>query len=179
MSPTESRAAVLRRKHRRIFRWSLAIAVVAHGLVFWLAPWIRTAARGGSSGTELVGEGVDWGGIPVEIFFGPPTIVEGDGGLTTEPEGRTLSASRKIPSPPGCGSNDWLARSTASGEVLLSVNERGRAAVDSVTAPTADPCWNAVLAGLAGDLLYRWLPSERFPAPVSVYQPLTVSVSGG
>ena len=38
-----------------------------------------------------------------------------------------------------------------------------------------DACGDQVIETVAGDLLYHWLPSERFPAPVDLIQPVTLT----
>jgi hypothetical protein len=174
----EARADLLRRRDRRVFRWSFAIAVVVHGLVLAFGPWFRTEPVS-LSATELVESGPPaLGGIPVDVFFGPPAIVLAADSLETQPPGRVLRAFRAIPAPVGCATNDWLARESAAGSVRLTLRETGRVETVEIVEGTGDRCWDMIVAGLAGDLLYRWLPSERFPMPVELVQPVTVTLSG-
>lgn len=174
----ESRADMLRRRDRRVFRWSFGIAVVAHGLVLAFGPWFRSDPVS-LSATELVERGPPTlGGVPVEVFFGPPAIVLAEDSLEMQPPGRVLRASRAVPPPVGCASNDWLARGSAEGRVRLTLRETGRVETVAILEGTGDRCWDMIVAGLAGDLLYRWLPSERFPMPVELVQPVTVTLSG-
>ncbi len=171
----ETRSAELRRRHRRVLRWSFGIAVLFHAVVLIFVPWYRAEPLAGG-GTELVGPRVPaWGSVAVDAFFGPPAIVRADGAAAREPDTRVLRASRLVPPPAGCEAHDWLAREEAGGEVRLEVDATGRVSSVEVTAGTGDRCWDEVLRGLASDLLYRWLPSERFPAPVELYQPLTLT----
>jgi hypothetical protein len=174
----ETRADLLRRRDRRVFRWSFAIAVLVHGLVLAFGPWFRTEPVSLSE-TELVESGPPaLGGVPVEVLFGPPAIVVAADSVETQPPGRVLRASRAIPPPVGCASNDWLAREGAAGSVRLTLRETGRVETVAIVEGTGDRCWDMIVAGLAGDLLYRWLPSVRFPMPVELVQPVAVTLSG-
>ena len=58
------------------------------------------------------------------------------------------------------------------------VNERGRVDSVQVTRSSGSYCWDRALASIAGDLWYRWLPTELFPAPIRLYQPVSLSLSG-
>lgn len=175
----ETRVQTLRRRHRQIFRWSLGIAAVVHAVVLYYGPWFRSDSMSGG-GTELVeGETTGRNGIPVDAHFGPPAIEDADGALAQEPPERVLHASRLIPPPVGCESLDWLAAEAAIGEVRLVVTETGRADSVQLSRSTGDRCWDGIMTGLASDLLYRWLPSERFPAPVWLFQPVTLSPADG
>ena len=49
----------------------------------------------------------------------------------------------------------------------------------SSSVSTGSACGDATLARVAGDLWYRWLPSEEFPAPVDVVQPLSFAEKVG
>jgi hypothetical protein len=173
-----TRSEELRRQYRRVFRWSFAIAVLVHALVLFYGPWFRAEPMS-STTTELVDRASPGrGGIPIDVFFGPPAIADRTGLLSREPSMRVLSASRLVPPPYACTSNDWLARGEAVGEVRLTVNETGRIDAVNLTESTGDRCWDVVMQGLASDLLYRWLPNDRFGAPVEVYQPVTLSLTG-
>ena len=175
----ESRSEELRRRHRKILRWSLAVAVVAHVLVLWFTPLYRSD-WGRGSGTELV-DGAPpppFGGLAVDVIFGPPAIVDSVGARAQEPAWRFLSASRVLPSPVGCGMHDWFEREYATGRVEMIVGASGRPDSIRLERSSGERCWDAVMSGLASDLLYRWLPSDRFPAPVTVYQPVTVTLTG-
>ena len=175
--PRLERSTRLRRKRqRRIFRYSLAIAVVAHALVLWFSPWFRNDPRL-SPGTELAqGAEPPFGGIAVNVIFGPPAIVDGNGALAQEPDWRVLSASRVLPPPPGCASHDWFEPAFAKGEVRLILGETGRPDTVSLAVTTGDRCWNGVMVGLAGDLRYLWLPNDEHVAPVELVQPVTLSL---
>ena len=173
---SRSRADALRRQNRRIYFWSFGVAVVAHLLLIFFGPWFRTGP-GSIAGTELVEGGeASWGGLPITVFFGPPAIVSPDGSLSQQPEERTLSATRKVPIPVGCASNDWWALDGVNGRVRLLVNARGRIDDVELTESTGDICWDGILTAVAGDLLFRWLPSESHPAPVEVRQPVALTL---
>ena len=173
-----TRSAELRRRHRKIFGWSLAIAIAAHALVLFFGPWFRADSLSGS-GTELLGEGsAPLDGLAVNVIFHPPAIVDGSGSRSQEPDWRVLSASRLIPAPPSCQRHDWFTNDFAKGEVRLVVGASGRPDSVSVSETSTDRCWDGVMLGLASDLRYRWLPSDRFPAPVELFQPVTLTLTG-
>ena len=117
-------------------------------------------------------------GDSVDVFFGPPRIFEPDGTLSVESPDRVLEAARAIRPPLACPASVRVARTPGSGSVRLTVNASGR--IDAVTLDesTGDACWDVVATRVAADLWYRWLPSERFPAPVELLQPLTVAWRG-
>jgi len=172
------RSAVLRRKHRRVFRWSLGLAVLIHVALLYFGLWRRPGAGTGPD-TELAeGTSPVFGGLAVTVHFGPPGIVDETRAIAQEPPWRVLSASRILPPPYGCVSHDWLEPGFAKGEVRLSVGETGRPDEVVVARSTGDPCWDGVMQGLARDLRYRWLPNERFAAPVDVFQPVTLTLTG-
>lgn len=173
----ESRAAAVRRRDRRVYAWSFAVAVVVHALVLFFGPWFRSDPVWRSD-TELVaGDPVDLSGLPVALFFGPPAIEVDGGAISQEPSHRVLHARRLVAPPPGCGPGDWSNPPTASGDVRLVVNAEGLVDEVRLTGSTGYRCWDALVMRVAGDLLYHWLPSERFPAPVELHQPITVSLS--
>lgn len=43
-----------------------------------------------------------------------------------------------------------------------------------LTRSTGDRCGDEILTEMADALVYHWLPTERFPAPVDLLQPVTV-----
>ena len=55
------------------------------------------------------------------------------------------------------------------------VDEGGRTDDVEIEQSTGDACADEVLSRVAGDLWYRWLPSEEFPAPVDLVQPITLA----
>jgi len=171
----ESRSAALRRRHRQVLAWSLGLAVVIHAAVLFYGPWLRNDP-GPGSGTELVaGSDPALGGLAVNVFFGPPAIVLAADSLSQEPSWRVLKTSRILPPPFACSARDWLEVEYARGSVRLIVGPGGRPDTVSLDGSTGSRCWDAVMTGLATDLRYRWLPSDRYPAPVEVFQPMTLS----
>jgi hypothetical protein len=60
------------------------------------------------------------------------------------------------------------------GYVRLQVLASGRTLVAGIDESTGDRCADRVILDLARDLLYRWIPNERFPAPVQLIQPVTL-----
>ncbi|MGI9627671.1 MAG: hypothetical protein ACR2QM_12600 [Longimicrobiales bacterium] len=172
-----NRSAELRARERRILRGSLGVAVALHAVAFGFVAWTRVAPEW-SPGNEMVrlDEG-SWSGTRVDVFFGPPMIFEADGAVAEQPPERTLEAARSLQMPPACFDRDLPPSAPGSGQVRLTVNASGR--IDAVTLDksTGDACWDLVAKRVAGDLWYRWLPSERFPAPIELLQPITVGLS--
>ncbi len=174
----ETRSQVLRRRHRRILRWSLAIAALLHVAALWFLPWFRPDA-GGAAGAELVeATSPIPGGVLFNVYFGPPAIVASDDSVSREPASRFLKTSRVAAPPAGCRGEPWMARESASGSVRLVVAEDGHADATEVLESSGSPCWDHLLMGIAGDLRFHWIPNSRFPAPVVVHQPVTLSVDG-
>lgn len=161
-----------------MLRWSLAVAVALHigalVLITWDGPGVRFG--GDEDWVEFADGG--WGALPVRVFFSPPSMQVTPDSIWQEPAGRVLSTEVAIAPPAGCGSDDWGSTSgVGSGVVHVRVRESGHAEAIAVVTSAGSYCWDAVLVDLAGDLLYRWLPSEELPAPVEVFQPLTVTVA--
>ena len=174
----ETRYAALRRQNRRVFAWSLAIAIAVHVVVLVFVVWPQAQPNVGG-GTELVdGASTDWRGTPVRAFFGSPVIAGPDGSLLPEGPNRVLSAERRLTLGSDCWSGLPQDGEGAVGEVYLMVNGRGRVDSVQVTRSSGSRCWDRALASIAGDLWYRWLPTELFPAPVRLYQPVSLSLAG-
>lgn len=111
--------------------------------------------------------------VRVVARFGPPRILAPDGGWVDEPPDRFLEAGRAIHLPGYC-----LDRVlTVEGRVRLRLNDEGRVDLTRIEEGTGSPCGNLALRAVAGDLWYRWLPDERFPAPVELIQPVSLSPS--
>jgi len=168
----ESRAAELRRRDGRVLRWSLAAAALVHVAAFVLWPSFRiepfpglseaTAQDGGGEGTPI------W----VEAVFGPPEISLGDGRVHRED--RQLEASRVLLLPPECSVLGQGDGSRPHGRVHLRVWKSGRTDVLAITESTGSDCGDEVISAMAGALWYRWLPNDRFQAPVDLVQPVTL-----
>lgn len=172
-----SRSNELRRRDRRVFRVSLGIAVVLHVAALGLIGWSRVAPTWRPDSEAVRLEEDPWTGTPVAVFFGPPKIVEPDGTLSEEPADRILEAVRVLGMPPICMGREIATAAPGLGEVRLTVNARGRIDAVTLTRSTGDACWDQVATRVAGDLWYRWLPDERFPAPLELLQPLTVALA--
>jgi hypothetical protein len=169
----KSRAAQLRETHRKVFAWSILAALAAHVAVFLLSPDFRAEPIFSSHLSEVEGGP---GGAPMrfDLLFGPPTLSAADGTPWTEPEDRILPARRAVHPPMGCQVPPSGTPVPFSGRVRLRVDASGHATVLELVERTGDGCADEVLAIVAGDLWYRWLPNDRFPAPVVLVQPVTL-----
>ena len=149
-----------------------------HVAVLFLVTWDRPThvfARD----TEIVEIGeAAMSGIPVRAFFSPPDIAVGADSVWQEPPGRVLSHEIAVALPPGCGLEDLGSSAVGRGVIHLRVSESGHAEPVEVAESSGNWCWDGMLGKVAGSLLYRWLPSVEFPAPVDVYQPVTVTLVG-
>lgn len=168
----KSRSEQLREKHRRVFRWSLGIAIVLHGALFAFLQF-RVEPLAGSEEEEIA-EGGPAEGRPfyVEVVFGPPEITGPDGEVVRED--RRLEADRTVLLPPECGVLARTREGQPHGRVRLRVRQSGRTDVVALTQSTGSVCGDEVVRMMAGALWYHWLPSERFPAPVDLIQPVTL-----
>jgi hypothetical protein len=167
----ESRSAELRQRHRRVSRWSLGIAVLLHVLVFMFWPGLRVESPDVSDPESRVGEPAQGRPTYVEATFGPPDIFEADGTLSRQD--RELEADHILLLPPGCVVLSEDARPPA-GRVRLRVWKSGRTDVVELAESTGSECGDEVITALADALWYRWLPNERYPAPVDLIQPVTL-----
>lgn len=173
--PTRLGTRERKARSRRVFLWSLVAAGAAHAGVIGFASWQASLAEARPPAVPEP-SATQWTGAPVDIFFGPPRIFRSDKTLAEEPPSRILEAARSIHTPSACSAHEARAATTVgSGVVLLTVNESGRIDLASVDQTTGDRCWDAVALRVVKDLRYEWLPSERFPAPVEVLQPMTVA----
>lgn len=170
------RSADRRKRDRRVLRVSLGIAVVLHVAALGLITWSRGAPTWQPDSDAVRLEEDPWTGTPVTVFFGPPRIVQVDGTLSEEPADRILEAVRVLHMPPICLTREIATAAPGLGEVRLTVNTDGRIDAVTLTRSTGDDCWDRVATRVAGDLWYRWLPSDRFPAPLELFQPLTVGL---
>jgi hypothetical protein len=168
----KSRSEQLRERQRRVFRWSLGIAILLHGALFAFVQF-RTEPLAGWD-EEEVAEASPGEGRPfyVEVVFGPPEITRPGGGVVRED--RQLEADRTVLLPPGCGVLAQTIEGEPHGRVRLRVRRSGRTDVVEVTQSTGSACGDEVVRMMAGALWYHWLPNERFPAPVDLIQPVTL-----
>ena len=169
----KSRSEQLRERHRRVFQWSLGVAILLHGALFAFLQFRGEPLAASEEGEEIA-EGSPGEGRPfyVEVVFGPPEITRPDGELVRED--RRLEASRTVLLPPACGVLAQTREGEPHGRVRLRVSRSGRADVVGVTESTGSACGDEVVRMMAGALWYHWLPSERFPAPVDLIQPVTL-----
>ena len=170
----KTRSAQLLGTHRRVLAWSLGIAVVLHLALFFLTPQFDVKPLPGSEAQRQAENGGASVLMFVDVLFGPPAIYTGDGTLSSEPPDRVLEAQRMLPLPTECASLDYDWRTPARARVRLRVRASGRATVVELTESTGDPCGDEVITKMADALRYRWLPDERFPAPVDLIQPVTI-----
>ena len=172
-----TRSEERRKRDRRLVGISVGIAAILHvvviGFVTWTGPGIEL--RPGSETVRL--EENPWTGTSVDVFFGAPRIYRPDGTIAREAPDRVLEAKRILRMPPACLSRDVVPVAPGSGEVRLTVNARGRIDLVVLTRSTGDLCWDQVATRVAGDLWYRWLPNDGFPAPLELLQPLTVGLA--
>jgi hypothetical protein len=171
------RSNEIRQRDSRVLRISLGIAVVLHIAALGLIAWSKVAPTWRPDAEAVRLEEDAWTGTHVAVFFGPPRIVQPDGTLSEEPPDRILEAARVLRMPPICMTREIATAAPGLGEVRLTVNARGRIDAVALTRSTGDACWDQVATRVAGDLWYRWLPDERFPAPLELLQPLTVGLA--
>ena len=170
----ESRSAQLRRQHRKVLWWALVVAAAVHAVVLFRVAIARSAATGPiGPRPELVGmiEKPKF----VEVEFGPPTLVDREGARWVEPREHRLLAQRLTRLPPECDAFVWTADDQLDGRVWVRVDTAGYAHVDRIDRGTGEVCGDAVVRRVAGALRYHWLPTDRFPAPVEVLQPVSIS----
>lgn len=154
--------------------WSLVVAAVAHAAVFLLAPGFRAEPLSRPD-VELDTTGVAGGAnASVRVFFGPPTVNTREGSDWTAPPDRVLSAERAVRLQGACVRLTVEGRTPVGGRVGLRIRASGRVDILGVVSGTGDSCADLILAEVAGDLWYHWLPNDRFEAPVNVEQPVTL-----
>jgi hypothetical protein len=169
-----SRWEELRRRHRKILAWSIGAAVLIHVVVFAVFPRFRTkptiAQRAAHSDHP---DATPAQPVMLDVIFGPTTILLKDGGTATEPAEHVLRTHQLVRLPEDC---PVLTRpdSILNGRVSLRVDSAGQAEVVKLTESTGDRCGDQMLIDMAGALLYRWIPNERYPAPLDVNQPVTL-----
>lgn len=169
-----TRSEQLREKHRRILAWSLGGAVAIHLAVFLLVPEFQVEPLGGSD-TVLDTTGVASGAnATVELLFGPPSVRQTDGSHWTAPPDRVLSAERDVRLEADCLAFPREGRLPLRGVAHLRVRPSGRVGLQGLSTSTGDTCGDRIIKEAADALWYRWLPDERFPAPVEVVQPVTL-----
>lgn len=173
------RIARRRRAERKVFAWGWSVAGVLHIIVF--LSWRETRevrVTEPNPDFETV-EILDREPIPLDLFFGPPAIRNAAGGISIEPPERYLEVDRLVYLPSDCEALVRGSGAVVRGSVRLAVNEAGRTDVRGIFRSTGHRCADAVLQRIAGDLRYRWLPNDEFPAPVELIQPLSFTEKAG
>lgn len=168
-----TRSHELHRKYRRILFWSLVAAVVVHVGTFVLWPEMRTEAVSGWT-AEAETEEVEGTSKPLEVHveFGPPGIMDVDGSLVRVD--RRMEVDHVIALPTACVKRGSRMVLPARGTVKLRVRSSGRAEALELVDASGSECADSVITRVAGALDYRWLPDERFPAPVELMQPVAL-----
>ncbi len=162
-----------RKAQRKVFYWGWSVAAALHVILF-LAWRESREVRVTLPNPDLESvEIVDREPIPLELFFGPPAISNTAGGISFEPPERVLEVDRLVYLPAGCRALIRGSGAIVRGSVRLAVDDTGRTDVRGIFRSTGFPCGDAVLQRIAGDLWYRWLPNDEFPAPVELVQPLS------
>lgn len=173
------RIAQRRKAERKVFIWGWSVAAALHVILFlgWReSREVRVTVP--NPDLESV-EIVDREPIPLELFFGPPAISNPTGGISVEPPERVLEVDRLVYLPGNCKALVKGSGAIVRGSVRLAVGETGRVDVRGIFRSTGFPCGDAVLQRIAGDLWYRWLPNDEFPAPVELIQPLSFAEMTG
>jgi len=180
----EGRIERVRRRSNVIFALSFMVALGVHVLVFRFGPTFETALfeRNKGPGVIDVPVGGDSIGIFLNVMFYPPDIFTDSGELRTEPPERVLDARHVnvagVLSSEPCEGRDRGSVAPVAGRVKVRVNEHGRVVRAEVRESTGDPCRDAVIAGIASSVWYRWLPNDAVPAPVDLIQPMRVTMGG-
>jgi hypothetical protein len=170
------RAARGRRRERRIVWGSLLLAAAVHLLAFAIFPRIQFSVLDDTRYGEEVLRRYVLGGMAVDVHFGPPRIRTPGGGVAVEPPDRVLESRNlglgELEVHPTCAGSFEAHLPPWEGSVRLQVGRGGLVTVEGIAESTGDRCVDAALLNTAGALLYRWLPSEDYPAPVQLEQPM-------
>jgi hypothetical protein len=168
----------LRRRHRRIFAWSIGIAVALHVAAFAIFPHVRFSATSDPVFGEAASRSLIFGGLEVDLRFGPPVIHLADGTTEPEPENRFLDRERiaiaDLDVAVTCADSFLAGSEAREGEVRLRVNPLGYASVVRLERSTGDRCADDALVAAAEALWYRWIPNDRHRAPVELVQPVRI-----
>ena len=162
-----------RRADRRLFIGCWVLAGLLHVVLFLVVPVRDALARPGLS-LELA-EAPAPGATLLDLYFGPPAISGSSGRVSVEPPERFLETERLVHVPAACRAVIRSSGNDIRGSVRLRVKVTGRVDVTGVVRSSGIRCADDLLERVAGDLLYHWLPSEDFPAPVELTQPMRLS----
>ena len=174
-----NRTTELRRRERRILIWSLTAAVGFHVLLFVFWPAWKVEPFPFSEFEPRSGSGDRGPAVYVDVTFGPPEISAEDGSVSVEPPHRVLRATRILGVPTNCVALSQEGVTPAEGRVRLRVFYDGHAEVLEMTKSSGNDCADEVITAAADALRYHWLPSERFPAPVDLIQPVILTEALG
>jgi hypothetical protein len=173
----KTRVQELRERDGRVLRRALGVAALLHLAAFVLWPGYRVESPPSDPGARMKAvHGVAGTPTYVSVLFGPPDILEADGTVSSEPPERVLAADRILRLPTECDDLKLPGRTPVTGRVRVRVGTAGLAKATGLARSTGDPCADEVLATVADALRYLWLPSERFPAPVDLIQPVTLNL---
>lgn len=174
--PSDRRSKQVRSRNRRALAWSILIAAVLHGIVFLLSPTWETKPGDGWTAEVQSEEPPPEFEIPVlvRVHFGPPAIEASDGTFQREPADRMLEAEHVIRFPEECREPVEATGRLPSGSVRLRLDWRGRVTTAAVEESAGYACGDELIRSVAEALWYRWLPSERYPAPVELVQPVAL-----
>jgi len=167
-----SRSEELRARNRRIFAISYLVAALLLVVIFVSAPGFRVQPVPSTEVEHVHAAAIpDW---PLfgQVLFGPPRIRTTDGPTREEPDARTLEVGRVYNMPSDCKDAFLTESLPISGEVRLHVAATGKADLVEWTESTGSPCVDRFIGQFAAALHYEWLPSDRFPPPVDLIQPV-------
>jgi hypothetical protein len=184
--PEELRDRVNRNRSQSnlLFALSFLIALGVHLALLLRDPTFELEVPENYLGPSAMQVPVDSGNIgPLfNVSFLAPEIFARDGTLRPEPPERVLEARHIDLSEPlgsdACGGRDPDSVFPVAGQVQVRVNEHGRVVSVEVRETTGNRCRDAIIAGIARSVWYRWLPNEDYPAPVELIQRMSVTEGG-
>lgn len=170
-----------RTRSNQVFVLSFLIAAGLHLALFLRNPAreIEVPERDRNVATIDALEFPGAGGTLFSVMFDPPRILSPDGTFKREPPERVLLAQNidvsQSLSSSVCEGRDSGSIASVSGQAHLRIGETGRVTRAEVRESTGDPCHDAVIAGIAGALWYRWLPNAEYPAPIELIQSMRIA----
>lgn len=164
-----------RKADRRVFIGCWVLAGLLHVVLFLVVPGLGRDGLARSGLSLDLTETPDPGATLLDLFFGPPAISDPSGRVSVEPPERFLETERLVHVPTACRAVIRSSGNEIRGSVRLRVKVTGRVDVTGVVRSSGIRCADDLLERVAGDLLYHWLPSEDFPAPVELTQPMRLS----
>lgn len=174
-----TRSEQLRRRSRRVFVVSFLVAAVLHVAILFGMPAFHAVLPDGPASAEgdVVSVATRWQRFDVE--FGPPEITDADRRIWVEPATRVLRVQdveiSDLREPVACDGRTLESIVPTSGRVRVRLAESGRVTVATIAESTGDACRDDILTAIAASVWYHWIPNDRFPAPVDLVQPLSVT----